>query len=168
VRRFAYGNSIPVLNGLYGPKYERYELCGLADALNQSENVEDGAKLLTWGNIPGFYYILDMPPALPTLWPDLESYPYIEFSKGLNKLDADDTLPVIIMSAEEAEGFGANEVYSYSAKTTDSGPSMLKRLALMEFMSTNNYTCEYSNDGYAYFVPYDLKSMMEDLLNDQF
>ena len=168
VRRFAYGNSIPVLNGLYGPKYERDELCGLADALNQSENVEDGAKLLTWGNVPGFYYILDMPPALPTLWPDLESYPYIEFSKGLNKLDADDTLPVIIMSAEEAEGFGANEVYSYSAKTTDSGPSMLKRLALMEFMSTNNYTCEYSNDGYAYFVPYDLKSMMEDLLNDQF
>lgn len=168
VRRFAYGNSIPVLNGLYGPKYERDELCGLADALNRSENVEDGAKLLTWGNIPGFYYILDMPPALPTLWPDLESYPYKEFSKGLNKLADDDTLPVIIMSAEEAEGFGLNGTYSYSAKSVDSGPSMLKRLALMEFMSTNNYICEYSNDGYAYFVPYDLKSMMEDLLNDQF
>lgn len=75
-----------------------------------------GKRALFYGDIPGLGYLLDMPPALSTFWPDLDSYRMAEYERDLERMEEP---PVVIVSSpvaaylsEDADGmnwFGVDQ-----------------------------------------------------------
>lgn len=75
-----------------------------------------GRQAVFYGEVPGLGYLLDMPSALSTFWPDLDSYLLSEYERDMARLE--DT-PVVIVSApvaawlnEDADGmnwFGVDQ-----------------------------------------------------------
>lgn len=65
-----------------------------------------GRETITYGKLPGLHYFLDVPPALSTIWPDLESYRMTEYKRDLaaleNRIAAGNEPPIIILSAPAA------------------------------------------------------------------
>lgn len=81
---------------------------------SQSEGLT-GREVISYGELPGLGYLLDMPPALSTFWPDLPSYLMAEYERDMAQL----TIPPVIIIAspvaaylnEDADGmnwFGTN------------------------------------------------------------
>ena len=67
----------------------------------EKENLSDKSVIL-YGMIPGLSYMLDMPPAISTSWPDLESYNYEVMAEDMEKLRAETRegeRPLIILGA---------------------------------------------------------------------
>lgn len=58
-----------------------------------------GRELISYGELPGLGYLLDMPPALSTFWPDLDSYLMSEYESDMARLT---TPPVIIIASPVA------------------------------------------------------------------
>lgn len=58
-----------------------------------------GRELISYGEIPGLGYLLDMPPALSTFWPDLDSYLMSQYERDMAQLT---TPPVIIIASPVA------------------------------------------------------------------
>ena len=59
-------------------------------------------SVILYGQIPALSYMLDMPPALSTSWPDLASYNYevmAEDMEELRNMPADQQRPIIIVGA---------------------------------------------------------------------
>ena len=94
-----------------------------------------GRKVILYGEIPGLGYLLDMPPALSTFWPDLDSYLMTEYERDLQQMEEP---PVVIVAApvgaylnEDADGmnwFGVEqEKFDADAK----------------LQSLKRYLCEY-------------------------
>ncbi|MCH5258531.1 MAG: hypothetical protein J1F18_02200 [Lachnospiraceae bacterium] len=86
------------------------ELAEYAESANLTER-----ELISYGEIPGLGYLLDMPPALSTFWPDLPSYLMSEYERDMEQL----AIPPVIIAAspiaaylnEDADGmnwFGAD------------------------------------------------------------
>lgn len=65
-----------------------------------------GREVICYGNLPGLSYLLDMPPALSTGWPDLASYRMVEYQRDMEALEAETAagkeLPVVIVSTPVA------------------------------------------------------------------
>ncbi len=65
-----------------------------------------GRKMITYGELPGLFYLLDMPPALSTGWADLKSYRMAEYTRDLAALETESVaggeMPVIIVSSAVA------------------------------------------------------------------
>lgn len=65
-----------------------------------------GREAITYGELPGLHYLLDLPFALSTAWPDLSSYRMAEYSRDLATLEdriaAGGETPVIILSTPVA------------------------------------------------------------------
>ena len=71
----------------------------------EEEGLSDRSVIL-YGRIPGVSYILDMPPAISTTWPDLRSYNYSVMEEDLRKLrehQPEGGRPLIILAAEGPE-----------------------------------------------------------------
>lgn len=116
-----------------------------------------GRKLIPYGELPGLPYLLDMPPALSTAWPDLASYRMEEYLRDLEALERDmaagGEAPVIILSApvaaflrgdkEAAAWFGAD----VAALAADEKLGLLGQL-----MEKQRYVEAFGNGGYAVFM----------------
>lgn len=65
-----------------------------------------GRAVITYGELPGLSYLLDMPPALSTAWPDLKSYRMTEYERDLTalkeKIKAGEEAPIIMVSPSVA------------------------------------------------------------------
>lgn len=65
-----------------------------------------GQKVISYGDLPGLSYLLDLPPALSTGWPDLDSYRMEEYRRDMAALEAayeaGEELPIVIVSAPVA------------------------------------------------------------------
>lgn len=72
-------------------------------ALYVQEEDMCGRKTIVYGELAGLHYLLDMPPALSTAWPDLDSYRMTEYRRDLSAVEdgiqAGEEPPVIILSA---------------------------------------------------------------------
>ncbi len=84
-----------------GEQIEEFYLAAKEEAWGESESA------LYYGNIPGCAYLLNIPPAISTTWPDLDSYGLESFRKEIGEND----VPVVIVPAamgaylmEDAEG----------------------------------------------------------------
>jgi len=135
--------KIPTMQGVRTTGAHSEALEGLCEYIASTEVGDKG--LIVWGDMPGLFYVLDLKPELTTLWPDLDSYSFDDFSAGLTAVEESGRTPILIISAKEAEAFGDVKGYSYSADETDDIQIMLKRLSLMEFMVLEGYKCSYSN-----------------------
>lgn len=65
-----------------------------------------GRKVISYGELPGLSYLLDMPPALSTGWIDLDSYRMEEYLRDMETVevahDAGQELPFVIVSTPVA------------------------------------------------------------------
>ena len=98
-----------------------------------------GEPMLTYGDIPGLNYIMNMPPAVSTAWPDLESYPAEQYKEELAQIKG---YPVCVLT-QEAE----SSMRSEAAED--------KKLSyLSAFLYNNGYEKIYDQKG---FVIYERK-----------
>ena len=86
-------------------------------------------KAIIFGNIPGMHYLLQLPPALSTLWPDLDSYPEGEMEEELSHL----TEAPLVMTCQEGTFSYANDEAKYHL--------------LQMYMQQFDYSLIYDQDG---------------------
>ncbi len=106
----------------------------LADLTNYIE--EKGLQteeVVLYGDCPGLSFILDMPFAIGTSWPDLASYPYETFVSDLEELEK---TPVVIVRNINTGG----------------EQSVAKKEYLMAFMNSHEYVNIYNNGTYGVYV----------------
>lgn len=80
----------------------------------EKEELSDRSVIL-YGGIPAVSYILDMPPALSTSWPDLRSYNYAVMEEDLEKLRGhpqEGGRPLVILAAAGPERWIRGEAMS--------------------------------------------------------
>lgn len=120
------------------------ELCFALDGLffdTDRSLYNDG--LIAWGPIPGLHYVQDVPPALSTFWPSLDSYSGDDMFDELMAMMAAKKHPVVIASAEEAEIISG---IMAGSKPADGESAIAgKRLVLGGFLIMNGYEEVFSN-----------------------
>lgn len=123
----------------------------------EEENMT-GRDLITYGELPGLGYLLDMPSALSTFWPDLDSYRMVEYERDMacietNIKQGNAETPIVILASpvaaylsEDADGmnwFGVDR----EAMDQDEKLQMLG-----EFMEQYGYREAFCNARYAVYV----------------
>lgn len=118
-------------------------------AYMQNEDLT-GRELISYGDLPGLGYLLDMPPALSTFWPDLPSFLMSEYERDMVQLVSP---PVIIVASpvaaylnEDADGmnwFGTNR----EALDADEKLQILK-----DYMAEQSYKETFGNGRYVVYL----------------
>ena len=96
------------------------------------KKVYQGRGLLLYGDCPGLSFILDMPVAIGTSWPDLGSYPYETFVSDIENLGEAPVVILRVVSMDEQ--------------------SERKKQYLSEFLNSNQYINVFNNGTYGVFV----------------
>ena len=117
-----------------------------------------GRNLITYGELPGMGYLLDMPSALSTFWPDLDSYRKVEYERDMAQIETNvkqgnDETPVIILASpvaaylsEDADGMNW---FGVDRKAMDQDE---KLQMLGSFMERYGYREAFCNARYAVYV----------------
>lgn len=119
-----------------------------------AEYIEDagltGKKALLYGDIPGLGYLLDMPSALSTFWPDLDSYRMVEYERDMGQMEE---APVVIVASpvaawlnEDADGMNWFGV-SKDALDADEKLQILGR-----YLKEHFYRESFGNGQYVVYV----------------
>ena len=134
--------------GVYTRQDNAAWLAELAEYIEQAELT--GERVLLYGDIPGLGYLLDMPSALSTFWPDLASYRMVEFERDMAQMEE---APVIIVASpvaaylnEDAEGMNW---FGVEQETLD-GDEKLKLLGL--YLEEHSYQETFGNGQYVVYV----------------
>lgn len=90
-------------------------------------------EVILYGDCPGLSFILNMPFAIGTSWPDLASYPYETFVQDLEELEK---APMVIIRNV----------------TTGGEQSIQKKEYLTAFLNSNEYVNVYNNGTYGVYV----------------
>ncbi|MBO5210048.1 MAG: hypothetical protein J6B68_12035 [Lachnospiraceae bacterium] len=144
--------DIPKAEGIY-TNQENAEL--LTDLIEYAKEQEfAGREVILYGEVPGLSYFLDMPAAISTSWPDLDSYRMVQFEEDMAEVEQniEENRPVVIVSsaiaayksedAEAYEWFGVEEeVYDADEKIA----------LLLEFLEENDYEETFCNMRYAVY-----------------
>ena len=126
------------LRGLKTTAAHAEAIRGLGGALSDAEG-----RLLTFGDLPGLHYVFELPPALSTLWPDLESYPAADYEQELRAVFASGERPLLILSREAQEA-----LLSDGGKSYGDG----KKLSLLgDFLYNGHYTAAYENEEFVLY-----------------
>lgn len=115
-----------------------------------------GRAAITYGELPGLHYLLDMPPALSTGWPDLNSYRMTEYERDLAALEAEiaagGELPVIIVSSAVA-AYWSDDGEAISWFGVDMKKMQLdeKQRILWDWVRDHGYTERFGNARYVVY-----------------
>lgn len=114
-------------------------------------------ELITYGELPGLYYLLDMPPALSTGWPDLTSYRMTEYKRDLADLEmeigAGKEAPVIIVSSSVAAYWSDDgEAINWFGVDIEKMAKDDKLRVLGEWVRDYGYTERFANARYVVYV----------------
>lgn len=128
-------------------------LQGLMDYMYSHKT--EGDSVILYGEIPGLGYILDMPSALTTFWPDLDSYNYFEWQRDLDAITVEkaDHMPYVIVTLPVAalEG-GDPDAIAFFGEEAAKYEDDRKVYDLISFILDNGYEQVYVNDAYAVYV----------------
>lgn len=118
-----------------------------------------GRELITYGELPGMGYLLDMPSALSTFWPDLNSYRMVEYERDMAQVeqnineDSNHLAPVVILASpvaaylsEDADGMNW---FGVDRKAMDQDE---KLQMLGSFMERYGYREGFCNARYSVYV----------------
>ena len=121
------------------------ELAEYAESANLT-----GREVILYGEIPGLGYLLDMPSALSTFWPDLDSYVMAEYERDMAQLT---TPPVIIVASpiaaylsEDADGM------NWFGTDRDKLEADEKLQILNGYMTEHSYYEVFGNGRYVVYV----------------
>lgn len=119
------------MNGMRTNRVHAEAILGLMD-FAESDLVDQ--QLILYGDIPGVSYMLGLPVAISTSWPDLDSFSAEQFRKDLEAAGQQVTL---ILSKASRLNMESN---------IENGVENEKDLILMEFMEEHEYQLVYSNE----------------------
>lgn len=117
-----------------------------------------GREVILYGELPGLGYLLDMPSALSTFWPDLDSYRMVEYERDMALIEekikqGDDEVPVVILASPVAaylsEDADAINWFGVDQEALDEDE---KLQALDLFMKRHGYQEQFCNARYAVYV----------------
>ena len=116
-----------------------------------------GREMITYGELPGLFYLLDMPPALSTGWPDLTSYRMTEYMRDLAALEAEvvagKEAPVIIVSSAVAAYWSDDgEAISWFGVDMEKMAADEKLRILGKWVRDYGYTERFGNARYVVYV----------------
>lgn len=116
-----------------------------------------GRRAITYGELPGLHYLLDMPPALSTGWPDLDSYRMKEYTRDLGALEmeskAGKEMPVIIVSSAMAAYWSDDgEAINWFGVDVEKMAMDEKQRILGEWVGEYGYTEVFGNARYVVYV----------------
>lgn len=95
---------------------------------------EDISELIYWGDCPGLAYILRVPSAISTTWPDLDSFGVEDFRDEI-----DGCISPVIIRKKGLSGSNSVEKFNY----------------LKQRMDMNNYECRFENEEYSVYIKTD-------------
>ena len=102
-----------------------------------AENGLAGKQCIAYGNIPIMSFALDMPQALSTSWPDLETYTYEDMAYDLQGIER----PIIIL----------NKYYAFSIFDENVQKDIPKTKLLADYINDNGYVVSYENEKFAIY-----------------
>lgn len=125
--------------------------------LYAQENGLRGREMIVYGELAGLHYLLDMPPALSTAWPDLDSYRMTEYRRDLSavedRIQAGEEPPVIILSAATAAYLSDDgEAINWFGVDTEAMAADEKLKILSEMMWEYGYAECFGNARYVIYV----------------
>lgn len=147
--------SLPVAAGIFTTKTNADTLQELSAFVSGQKL--DGREVLLYGQVPGLGYFLNMPSALTTFWPDLDSYRTLEFEEDMKELDDgiekhNESLPVVIVSAgigsyvdEDADAMNFFDVDKEKLEDDE------KLKGIISFMEEHDYEQTFCNTAYAVY-----------------
>ncbi len=107
----------------------------LYDVIHEN-NLED-TKTIFFGNVPGLSYILDLKPAIDTVWPDLDSYTTEKFDDQLMSISTtSESTPTVILAKEIPEYANASAKYDI----------------LMDYIVNHDYNIIFEDEKYMVFA----------------
>lgn len=119
-----------VLEGMYTTKENAESLSELV-AFCGGGQMTDTA--LFWGDAPGLSYILDIPSAIFTTWPEIPSSAYAALERALLELEQS---PAVILHNE----------------TGKEPPSGEKTDLIMDYIASHGYECAFANANYRVYL----------------
>lgn len=120
-----------VLAGMYTTEGNGTAIQTLMAYLEEKELQNE--EVILYGDCPGLSFLLNMPFAIGTSWPDLGSYPYETFVQDLENLEETPVVIIRNISATEEQ-------------------SRQKKEHLMAFMNSNEYVNIYNNGTYGVYA----------------
>lgn len=116
-----------------------------------------GREAIFYGEIPGLGYFLDMPSALSTYWPDLDSYRMQEFERDMEEVKQSAVqgggFPVVFLAAADAAYLsGDAEAMSWLGVDQEKLSQDQKLEELHEFLEENQYEEVFCNAAYAVYT----------------
>lgn len=116
-----------VLKGMYTTAENAESLTGLIDFCENSGVTRE--PVLIWGDAPGLSYILDVPSAIFTTWPEIPSNTYGALEKALMELEEE---PAVILHHETGKPIVEGE----------------KTDLILDYIKAHHYTCVFENNNY--------------------
>lgn len=116
-----------------------------------------GREMITYGELPGLHYLLDMPTALSTGWPDLDSYRMTEYTRDLAALETESgagkEMPVIIVSPAVAAYWSDDgEAINWFGVDVEKMAADEKQRILAEWIRDYGYTEVFGNARYVVYM----------------
>lgn len=144
--------DLPKAKGIYTNR-ENAEC--LSDLLTfTKENGLLDKSLILYGEIPGISYLLDMPSAISTTWPDLDSYRLIQMEQDMEFVERnmDKERPVVIVASGIAAYFSEDaEAYEWFGVNVEKYDADEKLAILREFLTDYSYEETFSNMRYVVY-----------------
>lgn len=105
-----------------------------ATQLDSELNGEELTEAIYFGDCPGLPFILQIPSALDSSWPDLDSFSVKQMEENLSSLEQ---MPLIILRHTEPSSLSFEE----------------KKEMLQDYMSVRHYESVYENAGFSVYEP---------------
>lgn len=144
--------GIPKLAGIYTNRENAELFLDLAEYAKEQQFA--GRKVILYGDVPGLSYLLDMPAALSTSWPDLDSYRMVEFTQDMQLIEQQmgTERPVIIAASSIAAYKGEDaEAYAWFGVDEKAYDEDEKLQILLRFLETYGYEETFCNMRYVVY-----------------
>lgn len=118
------------------------------------ENGLIGKQVILYGEIPGLSYLLDMPGAVSTTWPDLDSYRLAQFEEDIKTVinRMNEERPVVIVASGVAAYYTEDaEAYKWFGVNPDEYGADMKMEILRQFLMEYEYQETFSNMRYVVY-----------------
>lgn len=152
--------TVPKAEGLVTTGENERLLAELSDCM--LEQHLSGRNIILYGDISGVAYLFDMPSAISTYWPSLDSYRVAEFEEDMGKLKEringgiQEKLPVIVTEAKFAAYLNKDaESMAWYGVDRQEMDSDEKLVGIGQFMEEYQYEQRFGNAQYAVYCVTD-------------
>lgn len=150
--------GFPKTEGIYTNKENAETFMDLAEFAKERNFA--GREVILYGEVPGLSYFLDMPTAISTSWPDLDSFRPVQFERDMEKVEqkmaegqgGKQDRPVVIVSSAIAAYRGEDaKAYEWFGVDPQKYDGDEKLAMLLRFLEDYGYEETFCNMRYAVY-----------------